>query len=367
MPKDRLKQDLTESVIRIGKRIIGGNNPTFIVAELSGNHHKNYDEAVGLIRAAAQSGADAVKLQTYTPDTMTIDSKKRWFTVGGAKNPKTWKGKSLYKLYREAYTPWDWQPKLKKIADSLGLLFFSTPFDETAVDFLEGIKVPCYKISSYEATDIPLLKRVARTLKPVILSVGFANLSEINQAVETLRKNGCSQIALLHCVTAYSDVPDLERMNLHTINELRTRFNVVSGFSDNNAGIEVPLYSVAMGASIVEKHFILNRDKGGPDAQFSIEPVELAQLVKTIRNFEKAKGIVHYGPADSRERYNKRFRRSIFVVADIKKDDKFSADNVRVIRPEFGLSPSMLGEVIGKQATKDIKRGTPLNSKMVSK
>lgn len=353
--------------IRIKKRIIGEGYPCFIVAELSGNHHQKFDEAVALIKAAAKAGADAVKLQTYTPDTMTLDSRKHWFIVGGKNNPGEWKGKTLYKLYKKAYTPWEWQPKLKKMAEGLGLILFSTPFDKTAVDFLEKISVPCYKISSYEVTDIPLIKRVAQTRKPVILSVGFANLTEIKQAVESLRKNGCLQIALLHCVTAYSGAPDLERMNLQTINDLKTRFGVVSGFSDNNAGIEVPLYSVAMGASIVEKHFILDRGKGGPDAQFSIEPVELAQLVKTIRNFEKAKGKVHYGPADFKERYNKRFRRSIFVVADIKKGDVFTASNIRVIRPEFGLSPSMLEEVIGKQATKDIKRGTPLNSKMVSK
>lgn len=353
--------------IRVKKRIIGEGYPCFIVAELSGNHLQEFDEAVALIKAAAKAGADAVKLQTYTPDTMTIDSQKKWFIVGGAKTPKTWKGRSLYELYKKAYTPWEWQPKLKKIAEDWGLILFSTPFDETAVDFLKKMNVPCYKISSYEVTDIPLLKSVARTRKPVILSVGFANLSEINQAVETLRKNGCSQIALLHCVTAYSGAPDLERMALQTINDLRTRFGVVSGFSDNNAGIEVPLYSVAMGASIVEKHFILDRDKGGPDAKFSIEPAELAQLVKTIRNFEKAKGKIRYGPADSKERYNKRFRRSIFVVADLMKDDVFTAENIRVIRPELGLSPSLLEEVIGKRATRDIKKGTPLNSEMVSK
>lgn len=353
--------------IKIKKRIIGEGYSCFIVAELSGNHHQKFGEAVASIKAAAKAGADAVKLQTYTPDTMTLDSKKPWFIVGGKDNPSEWKGKTLYDLYKKAYTPWEWQPKLKKIAEGLGLILFSTPFDKTAVDFLEKMNVPCYKISSYEVTDIPLLKSVARTRKPVILSVGFANLSEIKRAVETLRENGCSQIALLHCVTAYSGTLDLERMDLQTINDLRTRFGVVSGFSDNNAGIEVPLYSVAMGASIVEKHFILDRDKGGPDAQFSIEPVEFTQLVKTIRNFEKAKGKIRYGPADSKERYNKRFRRSIFVVADIRKGDAFTANNVRVIRPEFGLSPSLLEDVVGKRATQDIKRGVPLNSKMVSK
>jgi len=364
--KGRINQ-IKNPEVAIDGREVGLRHPAFIVAELSGNHLGSYKTAVKLIKATAKAGADAVKLQTYTPDTMTLDSKKPWFIVGGKDNPGEWKGKTLYELYKNAHTPWEWQPKLKKIAEGLGLILFSTPFDETAVDFLEKMNVPCYKISSYEVTDIPLLERVARTRKPVILSVGFANLSEIKQAVETLRKNGCSQIALLHCATAYSDTPDLGKMNLQTIKRLRTRFGVVSGFSDNNAGIEIPLYSVAMGASIVEKHFILDRDKGGPDAQFSIEPAELAQLVKTIRNFEKTKGKVHYGPADSKERYNKRFRRSIFVVTDIKKGDVFTTDNIRVIRPALGLSPSLLGEVIGKRATQDIKKGTPLNSKMVSK
>lgn len=353
-------------VINIGNRKIGTNYPSFIVAELSGNHHQKYEEAVSLIKAAAKAGADAVKLQTYTPDTMTINSKKRWFIVRGQDNPKSWKGQSLYDLYKIAYTPWDWQPKLKKVAEDLGLFFFSTPFDETAVNFLEQLRVPCYKISSYEVTDVPLLKRVAKTKKPVILSVGFASKGEIKNAVNALKTNGCSQIALLHCVTSYSSSPDFSKMNLANIADLKDKFDVVAGFSDNNAGIDVPFYSVTMGASIVEKHFILSRKSGGPDAKFSVEPKELNQLVTQIRNFELSKGHVHYGPTDRAEVYNKRFRRSIFAVADIKKGDAFSADNIKVIRPEYGLSPMLFDKLLGKHASRNIVSGSPLSLKMVS-
>ena len=350
--------------IKIKERKIGPGYPTFIIAELSGNHHQKFKEAVALIKAAAKAGVDAVKLQTYTPNTMTIDSTKPWFIVAGKDNPQNWQGKTLYELYKKAYTPWKWQPKLKKIAEDLGLILFSTPFDSTSVDFLEKMHVPCYKIASYETTDIPLLKKVASCGKPVIISVGFASLGEIKLAVSTLKNNGAKQVAILHCVTAYSNKPDFDKMNLETIMALRKKFGVVSGFSDNNSGIEIPLYAVAMGASIVEKHFILDRKSGGPDAQFSIEPDELRKMVTTIRNFEKSKGKIHYGPTDEKERYNKRFRRSIFAVADIKKGDKLSAKNIRIIRPEFGLKPFFWDKVIDKVAIKDIEQGTPINSTM---
>lgn len=352
-------------VFTIGKRTIGSGHPCFIVAEISANHHQKYEEAVELIKSAKEAGADAVKLQTYTPDTMTIDSDKEWFRVGGSKNPDTWRGKTLYELYKTAYTPWEWQPKLKKIANNLGLILFSTPFDETAVDFLEKMKVPCYKVASYEVNDIPLLKRIALTGKPVILSIGYASLEDVELALTTLRSHGAKDVAILHCVTGYSTTPRHQDMNLRTIQDIRERFGVVSGFSDNNAGIEIPLLAVWFGASILEKHLILKRSSGGPDAQFSIEPEEMRAMVEKIRMAECALGRMKYGPANELEEYNTRFRRSLFVVRDIKKGEHFTVDNVRSIRPAFGLHTKYFEEIVGKVASCDIERGVPLNWDMV--
>src|SRR3989338_9718584 len=238
----------------IGNKNIGSGNPCFIVAELSGNHRQKYEEAVELVKAAQKAGADAVKLQTYTPDTITLNSDKKWFRVGGEDNPANWQGKTLYELYQTAYTPWEWQPKLKKLADELGIILFSSPFDETAVDFLEAMRVPCYKISAYEATDFVLLRKVARTRKPVIISFGYSSEEEIQFALDTLRTFGAKDIVALHCVTGYSDSPRLADMHLSNIDDLRKRFGVVAGFSDNNAGIKIPLMAAASGASIIEKH-----------------------------------------------------------------------------------------------------------------
>ena len=323
--------------IQIDNKKIGIGHPCFIVAEISANHNQNYEKAVEIIKAAAKAGADAIKLQTYTPDTMTIDSDKEWFQVGGKDNPDSWQGKTLYDLYKTAYTPWDWQPRLKKIAEDLGMMLFSTPFDETAVDFLEEMNVPCYKIASYEVNDISLLRKIARTGKPVIISLGYASLEDAELAVSTLRENGTKELAVLHCVTGYSDTPRLENMNLRTIIDIRERFGVVSGFSDNNGGVGVPIIAAAMGASIIEKHFITSRQEGGPDARFSIEPEELARMVKTIRDAEKSMGKVQYGPVNEIEEYNKRWRRSLFVVKDMKAGEEFTRENVRSIRPAFGL------------------------------
>ncbi|MBI5644482.1 pseudaminic acid synthase [Candidatus Kaiserbacteria bacterium] len=346
--------------ISIGGRKIGPGEPCLIVAEVSANHHQKYEEAEAIVRAAKEAGADAVKLQTYTPDTMTIDSDKKWFYLGGENTPASWKKDNLYKLYGTAYTPWEWQPKLKKLAESLGLIFFSTPFDATAVDFLEKMNVPCYKIASYEATDIPLLKKVASTGKPVIISIGFAELSEAEEALKTLRDSGTKDIAVLHCVTAYSDDPQPENMNLRTIRDIAERFGVVSGFSDNNAGIEVPIASVYAGASIIEKHLILDRKAGGPDARFSIEPAELKALVDGVRHAEKALGMVHYGPINDDEKNYKTLRRSIFAVADIAEGETFTEKNIRVIRPAYGLPPREYERALGKKASRPIERGEPL-------
>lgn len=349
-----------------GIRLVGPGQPSFIVAEISANHHQRYEEAEQLIREAVRVGADAVKFQTYTPDTMTIDSDKEWFIVGGEGNPESWQKKTLYQLYQTAYTPWEWQGKLKKLCDELGIIFFSTAFDLTSVDFLESINVPCYKIGSYEATDIPLLKKIAQTKKPVILSVGYASIEEIDEAVKTLHENGCEQLGILHCVTSYAAKANWDVLNLRTIADIAERYDVVAGFSENSAGIESTIRAVGAGACIIEKHFILNRTLGGADADFSLEPKELAELVAGIRELERALGKPHYGPADETEGYNKRWRRSLFVVKSVKKGEAFTPKNVRVIRPEFGLSPKYYDEVLGKTATQDIERGTPLTRNLIA-
>lgn len=351
--------------IRIGQRLVGPGHPCLVVSEVSANHHQKYDEAAEIVRAAASAGADAVKLQTYTPDTMTIDCDKPWFYIGGASAPASWRDKNLYGLYATAYTPWEWHADLKTLAESLGLIFFSSPFDETAVDFLERLNVPCYKVASYEATDLPLLRRIARSGKPVIMSVGFATLDEVEEAVTTVRAAGLHDLAVLHCVTTYSGGPGTEVMNLRTVQDLRERFGVVSGFSDNNAGIEFPVAAVLAGASIVEKHLILSRQSGGPDARFSIEPHELEQMVAAIRRAERALGTPHYGPVSAEEEDYKKLRRSLFAVTDIRKGERFTRDNVRVIRPAHGLAPKFLDEVMLATAARDIERGTPLSWDLV--
>lgn len=362
-------------IISVGNKKIGFGHPCFVVAELSGNHHQHYDEAVALLRAAKEAGADAVKLQTYTPDTITLNSDKEWFRVGGEGNPEEWKGKTLYRLYQEVCTPWEWQPKLKKLADELGVILFSAPFDETAVDFLEDMRVPCYKIAAYEATDFVLLRRVAQTGKPVIISFGYSSEEEVRFALDTLRRFGAREIAALHCVTGYAKKPKLADMRLATIADLEERFGVVAGFSDNNAGIEVPLMAVASGAHIVEKHLILYRHTGGPDVQFSLEPQELKEMIENIRAYEaheyavgvprEARGEAHYGPCNALERYNMRWRRSLFVCKDIKKGELFTKENVRDVRPAFGLPTKHYDEVIGKRAARDITFATPLSWEMV--
>ncbi|MDO8594502.1 MAG: pseudaminic acid synthase [bacterium] len=362
--------------ISIGNRKVGSGHPCFVVAELSGNHLGKFDEAVSLIRVAKEAGADAVKLQTYTEDTITLNSDKEWFIVEGKDNPELWKNRTLYELYRKSKTPWDWQPKLKKVADELGIILFSSPFDETAVDFLEGLDVPCYKISAYEATDFVLLRKVAKTGKPVIISFGYSSEEEIEFALGTLRTFGAGGIVALHCVTGYAKQPDLEDMHLSSITDLSKRFAVVAGFSDNNAGIEIPLMAVASGASVIEKHIILDRSKGGPDAQFSLEPRELKEMISRIRALEAGKervvvpeealGVPHYGPTSALEEYNKRWRRSLFSGKDIKKGELLTKENVRDVRPAFGLETKYYDQVIGKRAAKDIEFATPLSWDLIS-
>ena len=352
---------IVRHTLKIGRRLIGPGQPVFIVAEMSGNHNQDINRAFKIIDAAAEAGADAVKLQTYTADTITIDSDKDYFKV---KVKGAWAGQTLYQLYQQAYTPWEWQPKLKEYAESKGLILFSTPFDSTAVDFLEKMRVKLYKVASFEVVDIPLLKRIARTRKPVIMSRGMASLEELKLAIRTLRKNGTPQVAILQCVSSYP--AKTEEMNLRTIPNLIRKFGVVAGLSDHGLDETVPIISVAVGASIIEKHLTLCRADGGPDAEFSLEPAELKSLVRSVRQVEKTLGGSFYGTTKS-EAEMVVYRKSLFAVADIKKGEKFTKKNVRSIRPGYGLKPKYYDKVIGKKAKIDIERGTPLGWNLVRK
>ncbi len=341
-----------------GKRKIGPGHPVFIIAEISANHNQSYKKAKKIIDAAINAGVDAIKLQTYTPDTLTIQSDKKWFKIG--KGP--WAGHTLYDLYKKAYTPWDWQPKLKKYAEKKGVILFSTPFDKTAVDFLEKMNVALYKVASFEIIDVPLLKKIGQTKKPVIMSRGMASEQEIKLAIKTLKDNGVSQIAILHCISSYPAQP--EQMNLSTIPDIAKKFKVVSGLSDHTLDITVPITSVALGACIIEKHITLSRAEGSPDSDFSLEPNELKQMVKSVREVQLAIGRPSY-KSDKKESKNIVFRKSLFAVENIKKGEKFSTKNVHSIRPGHGLAPKYYDKVIGKMAKTDIKRGTPLSWNLI--
>lgn len=349
-------------IIRTPKRNIkiGPGSPVFIIAEISCNHRQKYDEAVKLIKAAAKAGADAVKFQTYTPDTITLNCDSPLFVIGGKDNPGSWQKLTFHSIYKQGYTPWDWLPKLKKLAESLGMIFFTSVFDESAVDFNEEMAVPLYKVAAYEATHIPLLEKIASTGKPVIISIGFASQPEAQEAVKTLRKAGAREIAVLHCLTSYAASPDSATTHLRTIQDIQQRFNVVSGLSDNNGGIELPVMAVLTGASVVEKHLNLHHGNKSLDDRFSIDPKELAMMVKKIREAEKFLGTVHYGPNNDAERHNRNFRRSIFVSQDIKRGQKFTRQNIKVIRPAYGLATRYFDKVLGKVASTDIKFGSPL-------
>ena len=345
--------------IKIGKRNIGNDNPVFIIAELSANHLHNFDLAVDTIKAIKESGADAIKLQTYTPDTITIDSDNEYFQI---KQDTLWDGKTLYELYKEAYTPWEWQPKLKELAEELGLIVFSSPFDRTAVDFLEEMNVPAYKVASFEITDIPLIEYIASKGKPVIISTGISTLSDIEEAVNACKRMGNHQISLLKCTSAYP--APFKEMNLRTILNLKDTFKAVVGISDHTLGISVPIASVALGAKIIEKHFILDRNMGGPDAAFSLEPEEFRSMVKAVREVESALGDVNYELTEKIKK-SREFSRSLFIVEDVKAGDKLTPENVRSVRPGFGLHPRYLDRILGRKAKKDIKKGTPLDWDLV--
>lgn len=343
--------------IEINGRAIGLGQPVYMIAELSANHGQDFAQAVALVRAAKACGADAVKLQTYTAETLTIDCDKPFFRIQGT----LWDGRKLFDLYREAFTPWEWQPKLKAIANDLGMDLFSTPFDASSVEFLERMNVPAHKIASFEANDIELLRTIAITNKPVIASTGMATLAEIDELVQTIRAAGSGQLALLKCTSAYPAPAD--EMNLRTIPHLAQAFNVPVGLSDHTLGIVAPIAAVSLGACIIEKHFTLSRANGGPDSVFSLEPAEFKSMVDGVRLAEKALGTIHYGlnPLEEKSRL---FRRSLFVVEDVAAGEPFTLVNVRSIRPGHGLHPRHLDEVLGRRATRDICRGTPLEWSM---
>ena len=341
--------------IKINNRIIGPGHPVYIIAEMSANHGQNFDEAVRLINAAKEAGADAIKLQTYTADTLTIDCDNEYFRI---RRGTIWDGRTLYDLYKEAYTPWDWQPKLKKIANDLELDLFSSPFDHTAIDFLEKMDVPAYKISSFELVELPLIQHVAKTGKPVIMSTGMATLGEIDEAVCAARKAGAKDIALLKCTSAYPALP--EEMNLRTISHMARAFHVPVGLSDHTLGIAVPIAAVSLGASIVEKHLTLSRSIPGPDSTFSLEPEEFKAMAHSIRIVEKALGKVDYTVTE-REENSRIFRRSLFITKNIKAGELFTEDNIQSIRPSNGLRPVWRELILGTRASSDVDRGTPVS------
>jgi len=346
------------NTIKIKDRVIGEGYPAYIIAEMSANHSGSIERAKEIIREAKRCGADCIKIQTYTPDTITMDCDNQYFQI----EQGAWNGESLYQLYGKAYTPWEWQKELKEEADRVGIDFFSTPFDHTAVDFLEDIGMEFYKIASFELVDIPLIKYVAEKGKPIIISTGMSSFEEIQEAADTIRATGNEQFAFLRCASAYPAISD--EMNLATMLDMRQKFQVPVGLSDHSMGGLAAVTAVAMGASIIEKHFCISRDIENPDSFFSMEPQEFAQMVQDIRQAEKAKGIVSYG-VTNQEKSNHIFRKSIFVTKDVKKGEKFSEENIRVIRPGFGLHPREYENVLGKAALADIERGTPMKAEYV--
>lgn len=344
--------------LEIGGKKIGFKYPTFIIAELSANHANDFDIAVETIKAMKEAGADAVKFQTYSPDTITINCDNEDFQI---KQGTIWDGQILYNLYEDAFMPWEWQPKLKKIAEDLGLIVFSSPFDFTSVDFLEDMGVPAYKIASYEITDIPLIKYVASKGKPVIISTGIATIDDIELALNACKDVGNNQIALLKCTSSYPS--PLDEINLKTIQDMDKRFDSIIGLSDHTLGAAVSIAAVALGANIIEKHFILDRNMDSADAEFSMEPHEFKMMVEGIRDVEKALGHVTYNLTE-KMKINRDFSRSLYIVEDIKKGEIFTKENLKSIRPGFGLHPKYYEKVLGKKSNLDISRGTPLKKEM---
>ena len=347
------------SDIGVGTRRIGPNQPTFVVAELSANHHQHFSEAEALVDAAIAAKADAIKLQTYRPDTITIDADSELFRIDDG---TIWDGRTLHDLYSEAYTPWEWHGPLQSRAAAAGVTLFSSPFDHTSVDFLESLKVPLYKVASFEIVDLPLIAHIARTGKPIIISTGMATLPEIEEALGAAARAGAREIAVLQTTSAYPASAD--EANLRTIPDMQARFGIPVGLSDHTSGIAVPVAAVALGASIVEKHLTLDRSQGGPDAAFSLEPEEFSEMVKAIRDAEAALGRISYELTEGEKR-SRRFRRSLFVVRDVRAGESFTEANVRSIRPGHGLHPRHYHEILGRRAAIDVQRGTPLSWDLV--
>jgi pseudaminic acid synthase len=341
--------------IRIAEKLVGRNHSPFIIAEMSGNHNQSLERAMEIVEAAANSGADALKIQTYTPDTMTLDLDEREFHISDPNS--LWAGTSLYKLYGEAYTPWEWHKPIFDHARKLGIIPFSTPFDDTSVDFLETLDVPCYKIASFENTDLPLIRKVAATGKPMIISTGMATVAELDETVRTAREAGCKDLILLKCTSTYPATP--ENTNILTIPHLRELFGTEVGLSDHTMGIGVSVASVALGATVIEKHFTLARTDGGVDSAFSMEPAEMASLVVETGRAWQALGRVSYGAINA-EIKSKIFRRSLYITEDMKAGEVFTHQNLRAIRPGMGLPPKFLDLALGKHIKQDAKKGSPL-------
>jgi N-acetylneuraminate synthase len=341
--------------IQIGHRLIGRNHKPFIIAEMSGNHNQSLERALKIVEAAARAGVDAVKLQTYTADTMTLDIEEGDFFIDDPNN--LWKGNSLYKLYQEAYTPWEWHEPIFNRCKELGLIAFSTPFDETAIDFLEELNVPAYKIASFENTDLPLIRKAAATGKPLIISTGMATAAELDETVRAAREAGCKDLVLLKCTSTYPATP--ENSNLATIPHLRDLFQCQVGLSDHTMGIGVSVAAVTLGATVIEKHFTLSREEGGVDAAFSMEPHEMASLVIETERAWQSIGVIQYGSTKAEEASLKH-RRSLYIVRDMKAGEVLTKENVRAIRPGNGLPTKYLEQLLGKTVKKDVKKGTPV-------
>lgn len=347
--------------IKIQDKLIGRAQSPFIIAEMSGNHNQSLERALAIVQAAADAGADALKIQTYTADTMTLDIDEGEFHIEDSES--LWKGTSLYKLYQQAYTPWEWHQPIFERCRELGLLCFSTPFDESAVDFLESLNVPCYKIASFENTDIPLIRKVAATEKPMIISTGMATVAELDETVRIAREAGCRDLILLKCTSTYPATP--ENSNLLTIPHMRNLFGCQVGLSDHTMGVGVAVASVACGASVIEKHFTLSREDGGVDSAFSLEPDELKALVIETRRAWQALGQITYGPTE-KEKASLQYKRSLYVVQDMYPGDIFTPENLRAIRPGLGLEPKYYNILMGKKVGKIVRKGTPANWDLLS-
>ena len=350
-----------KSEMKIADKLIGKCHAPFIIAEMSGNHNQSLERALEIVEATAKTGAHALKIQTYTPDTMTLDLDEREFHIGDPNS--LWANNSLYKPYGEAYTPWEWHKPIFDRARELGVIAFSTPFDDTAVDFLESLNVPCYKISSFENTDLPLIRRVAATGKPLIISTGMASIAELDDTVRVAREAGCKDLILLKCTSTYPATA--ENANILTIPHLRELFDCEVGLSDHTMGVGVSVTSIALGATVVEKHFTLNRADGGVDSSFSMEPAEMIQLVVETERAWQSLGKVSYG-ATVAEKKSIQFRRSLYIVKDLKAGDLLTKDNVRAIRPGLGLPTKYLEVVLGRVVKMDVRRGTAINWNLLS-